>query len=464
MALVNVPNGIMWPAFTMGMDAAKSVTAVTMNDTTDKIAWVLESPVTGALQSIALYTGTITDADTLIVRLETLAADGTPTGTLIDSPTNAAAGTVAIGAGDDNVSKICDINGGTGVTVTLGVPFAIVLALTTGAKTQGYRSYVSTGYVGFPYALDYNVTAGTTWTKFAGSPCVALKIGGVWVNPRGCNCMGSGIEDAIATPKERGMEVYLPFAAKAIGFVMSIKAATGGNMTARLYSDPEGTPDLVVDSASIDCDLFQTLGAARYWIGYFDTEVTLDINTSYALVIAPDATTLSTWYHVTPGGATTAASLPGGAHNRYYSRDDSAAGAFTPDAAKWPEMWIILSALGDIAVPDFPAVGNVTEDDTVNGATGTYHEATVAEVQDGVMFGAASALEGEYAPAADYPSEDDVRDAVDYAGATMTGNMTLPDVADVRDGTTYGTDGTELEGELVVGGGSGRPEIRGGNL
>jgi hypothetical protein len=46
---------------------------------------------------------------------------------------------------------------------------------------------------------------------------------------------------------------------------------------------------------------------------------------------------------------------------------------------------------------DYPLPENVTEDDTVQGVTGTYHEATVAEVQDGVMFGAASALEGTYA-------------------------------------------------------------------
>ena len=37
---------------------------------------------------------------------------------------------------------------------------------------------------------------------------------------------------------------------------------------------------------------------------------------------------------------------------------------------------------------DFPAVGNVTEDDTVDGAIGVYHEVTAAEVQLGVQFGA----------------------------------------------------------------------------
>ena len=50
----------------------------------------------------------------------------------------------------------------------------------------------------------------------------------------------------------------------------------------------------------------------------------------------------------------------------------------------------------DVGTPDYPDVGNVTEDDTVGGATGTYHEATEAEVQSGVHFGASSALTGTY--------------------------------------------------------------------
>lgn len=55
-----------------------------------------------------------------------------------------------------------------------------------------------------------------------------------------------------------------------------------------------------------------------------------------------------------------------------------------------------ITGYGALNTIDFPAAGNVTEDDTVDGVTGTYHEAEVGEVQDGVMFGAASALEGEY--------------------------------------------------------------------
>lgn len=45
---------------------------------------------------------------------------------------------------------------------------------------------------------------------------------------------------------------------------------------------------------------------------------------------------------------------------------------------------------------DIPIAGNVTEDDTVAGVTGTYHEAAIAEVQSGITFGANSSLTGTY--------------------------------------------------------------------
>lgn len=45
---------------------------------------------------------------------------------------------------------------------------------------------------------------------------------------------------------------------------------------------------------------------------------------------------------------------------------------------------------------DIPDAGNVTEDDTVAGVTGSYHEAAENEVKSGTTFGAASALTGTY--------------------------------------------------------------------
>lgn len=65
------------------------------------------------------------------------------------------------------------------------------------------------------------------------------------------------------------------------------------------------------------------------------------------------------------------------------------------------------------ATPDFPDVGNVTDDDTVNGVTGTF---------------------------------------------------AVPAEADVESGVQYGADGTEFEGELVAGGGTAPPVFVGGHV
>lgn len=57
----------------------------------------------------------------------------------------------------------------------------------------------------------------------------------------------------------------------------------------------------------------------------------------------------------------------------------------TIDATKIMNLALIVD---DNPAIDVPVAGNVTEDDTVRGASGTYHEAAAAEVQSGVQFGA----------------------------------------------------------------------------
>lgn len=48
----------------------------------------------------------------------------------------------------------------------------------------------------------------------------------------------------------------------------------------------------------------------------------------------------------------------------------------------------------------------------------------------------------------DYPSENDVRAGVLFD--VYTGNLTLPDVNDVRNGVDYGALGVEFDGDLVL--------------
>lgn len=57
---------------------------------------------------------------------------------------------------------------------------------------------------------------------------------------------------------------------------------------------------------------------------------------------------------------------------------------------------VSVGAWSDATAPDFPSVDSVLETDTVNNVPGTYHELTIAEVQDGVLFGPNSSYEGTY--------------------------------------------------------------------
>jgi hypothetical protein len=56
----------------------------------------------------------------------------------------------------------------------------------------------------------------------------------------------------------------------------------------------------------------------------------------------------------------------------------------------------------------------------------------------------------------DAPNQSDVRAGVSYSGGACIGTLALPAEADVKDGVTYGADGTEFEGTLA-GGGSPKP-------
>lgn len=125
----------------------------------------------------------------------------------------------------------------------------------------------------------------------------------------------------------------------------------------------------------------------------------------------------------------------------------------------------------DPIIADYPDVGNVTEDDTVDGVQGTYHETVEGEVKAGVGFGAGGS---EYSGTVTLPPEADVALGVDYGagGSEYTGildpdfpavgNVTQDDtvdgvqgtyhetvVADVKNGVWFGEDGTEYEGEYT---------------
>src|SRR3990167_43486 len=112
-----------------------SSTAFTFDASTDKLAAIIDIPQDGTLTAIEfrIDNSTLGSSTTFTMSLETLSGTpGLPTGTLIDDPTNAATGTVAVTGADDTIWKSVPINGGTGVTVAAGTQLALDLYISAG--------------------------------------------------------------------------------------------------------------------------------------------------------------------------------------------------------------------------------------------------------------------------------------------------------------------------------------------
>jgi hypothetical protein len=144
-------------------------------------------------------------------------------------------------------------------------------------------------------------------------------------------------------------------------------------------------------------------------------------------------------------------------------------------------LWIAITANGDDdqAVTGFPTSyssgaytlsGGGTNNGPViasayrNNATVTENPGTFTIASSESFFASTIGIKPGPLPtaAADYPSENDVRDGVTFNSGASEGNLVLPAEEDVESGVQYGTAGTEFTGTLTAGGGGGRQLVDGG--
>jgi hypothetical protein len=99
---------------------------------------------------------------------------------------------------------------------------------------------------------------------------------------------------------------------------------------------------------------------------------------------------------------------------------------------------------------DFPSESDVRKavDYDLGNKEGNLELPAIGDVEDGVSYGSlGTELEGNF----EAPSEDDVEDGVGYGslGTEFEGNFEAPAENDVRDAVTYGANGTEFTGSLA---------------
>lgn len=103
----------------------------------------------------------------------------------------------------------------------------------------------------------------------------------------------------------------------------------------------------------------------------------------------------------------------------------------------------------DPVVLDFPDVGHVTENDTVQGVTGTCHLPGENEVVNLVGFGEDGT---EFTGNVTLPAVGDVQITVQYgaSGTQYTGTLVLPTESQTLNGVGFGASGTEFTGNVTL--------------
>jgi hypothetical protein len=252
----------------------------TLDAADEYVSQIFAIPKTGTLKKIGFRTGTVTTADTINVRLETVdATTGYPSGTLYLNESPGSSGSQA--APSSNTTYWVALNGTTGVSVTKGDIVAIKILLD---YVDGVLDIVAHTYIGthaFPYVEDYY---NSTHTKGAGEQGnFGLEYDGEIVLCNGTYpAVYMNVSSSWATNGyKKGLCFQVPFKCRISGVVYTTDADNDCEII--LYDSDQAT---AVQTWSIDKDVRGATSGSIYKL-YLTTPKTLTINTKYRLVVQP---------------------------------------------------------------------------------------------------------------------------------------------------------------------------------
>lgn len=368
------------------IDAAEefcfSVIKIAKTGTLKKIGWritAVSSPVLGVKVSVETCANT----------------EGQPVAT-----TNAGKTLYAPGAESAEITSFTAgvrfdaINGTTGISVTKGDIATITFrctSYTSGNVSVGQdtgATFPGMPTLHFPYEGTY---LNSTWAAYERYPGLILEyddgfVLGVPSYISVCPTQTTDTWSSSSNPDRRGLKFSVPYKCTLAGAYVQLD--TDAELQIILYDSDEYT---VMSGFPITINANQRPNNGGAWTFIeFPTEPTILADMDYRLVVLPTTTTSITSYYATPtgdGSFSGLSSMPMGTKCVYTTFN----GTPTAGSHAWTDSTTsrhaTLLEISNIII-DYPDAGNVTADDTVDGVTGTYHEATAAEVQSGVQFGA----------------------------------------------------------------------------
>jgi len=303
-----------------------------------------------SLDKVSWGTVTVTTGGDLEVRLESMNAAGDPSNSLVGVNRSA---TVAVASGDDDTWFTTTLT--TAYTVTAGEVIAAIIERPEFSTFSGNLSSYRRCYSGsnLPYEV-YNAGSNAKHEMIESlspqPPCMAIHFSdGTFANiPPFFPFTAFGLDTWTSTGVERGMVFQVPVKMTIAGMWFNgggsgtgadyrvtlynssgVPNHTGANRLANIAMDDEDSGSETIDPICI----------------YFDTEVTLEADTTYRLCV--DATSSNNFgmYYFDVDSATMMGAMPGGA-TWQYTLDDGA-GGWTDTTTRRPHMGLIISQLDD---------------------------------------------------------------------------------------------------------------------
>lgn len=353
-----------WPApiigggaLTIGLGAA----TLTFDSTADRLAWVGTSPITDSITDIYFLMATVTTGSTVDVRIESV-SNGRPSGSLLAANTNV---TVVIANGDDNVWKTATLT--SAASLNMGDEFAIVIVNSSGTPNMQFVAGSSSW--GFSsrnahYPLCLQDTGGGTWassgvggTNGGFNWIVDYSSAGIVPMPCLWPVNGNGTITAYnsgTNPDERALRFQVPFKCRVVGARIGMfNGAAGSDFTVSLWPASSTTDSDVLASQVLDGDNTISTTTDGFVDVFFNTAVTLTINTTYYLGVRADTANnigLGEFTHAGSGQPSGAIVANGVSTALYLSTRQwtaGSAGAWTDTTSTLPLINLIIDQLDD---------------------------------------------------------------------------------------------------------------------
>ena len=270
-----------------------AISNVTLDSTSDALAWIGTSPVTDSLTKIYFRTVTVTTGADVDVRIETVVA-GRPSGTLWGANTNIV---VTIADSDDNVWKTATLT--SAASLNAGDQFAIVIASSAGTPLIGFATTTDTvtpiaGQGTYPsllanltgsYAAIANMSRSFEWI-------VEFSSAGIKFTP-GLTPIDGAITltafNSGSSPDEYALRFIPPFKCRVRGARVALANGNAdADCTMSLWDATGDTDAEALAQVVLDNDALSAVANDGYVNAFFDTANTLTAGATYYLGIRAD--------------------------------------------------------------------------------------------------------------------------------------------------------------------------------